>query len=106
MEHQKSFGNFVKDRFGPNWVYAHRATDALRARYDRNDCPVAVITPKEQKRLAADYKAQWGREHDSEQWTMICALRAIRAHAANRDNCPLTIEALAAGALRAAGVTL
>lgn len=73
---QKSFGDFTRERFGPNWVFAHRATDRLRARYDKNNCPVVVITPKQQKHLHADYKREWGVEYDKPAWQALCALRA------------------------------
>lgn len=65
MTPQKSFGEFTTERFGPNWVYAARSTEALRARYNKPDCPAVVITPKQQRQFAADYKAQWGRENDA-----------------------------------------
>lgn len=103
---QKSFGEFVTERHGRNWVYAARMTDRIAARYNKPDCPAVVITPKQQKQLAVDYKVQWGREHDPEFWAMLCALRAIHTHAANRDNCPATVEALAVGALKVVGVAL
>ncbi len=99
---QKSFGDFTKERFGPNWVYAHRSTPALRARHNKPDCPVVVITPKQQKQLKTEYAREWGREYDPQYWAMLSALRAIHAHAVNRDNCPATIEALASAAIEAA----
>lgn len=85
---QKTFGDFIKERFGRNWVYSARATDAIKARYTKynpetgNHEPPAVITPKQQKQLAADYAKEWGREHDPEFWTAVCALRAIGTDAA------------------------
>lgn len=39
---QKSFGDFTRERFGPNWVFAARSTDRLCAKYDKNDCPVVT----------------------------------------------------------------
>lgn len=98
LPQQMSFGDFIKMRHGPKWVYAARATPQLRYRYPDS----VVITPKQQRELARDYKAEWGREYDPEYWQMLCALRAIHAHAAARDNCPTIIEALAAGAIAAA----
>lgn len=77
---QKSFGDFVKDRFGPNWVFSARDTPALHARYDKPDRPVVVITPKQQRLLKIDYHREWGRECDSEYWHMLSALREARAH--------------------------
>jgi hypothetical protein len=77
MKSQKSFGDFTRERFGPNWVYAHHSTPRIRAQYDKPDCPVVVITPKQQQKLRADYKIEWGRENDLELWTAICALRDI-----------------------------
>lgn len=75
---QKSFGEFTRERFGSNWVFAHRATDRIRARYNKNDCPVVVITPKQQKQLHADYKREWGAEYDSPAWQALCALKSAR----------------------------
>jgi hypothetical protein len=95
---QKTFGEFVSDRFGPKWVYACRRTDRLSAQYPGS----VVITPKAQKELRDDYRRVWGREYDPEFWAMLCALRAIRDHAAARDNCLATIEALANAALEVA----
>ena len=74
IKQQKTFGEFVSDRYGPKWVYAARATDRLRARYPDS----VVITPKAQKQLRVDYQREWGREHDPQFWAMLCALRAIR----------------------------
>lgn len=96
MLQQKSFGEFTTERFGPNWVYARAGTVS----YARNGERQTVITPKEQRQLAADYKVQWGRERDPEFWAMICALRQIHATAAS-----VSAKALAAGALKAAGVS-
>ena len=31
IKQQKTFGEFVSDRYGPKWVYAARDTDRLRA---------------------------------------------------------------------------
>lgn len=102
MTPQKSFGEFTSDRFGPNWVYGRSKNQESFSRDGRRQ---TVITKSEQAQLTADYKAAWGREYDPEFWAMLCALRAIHEHAANRDNCPATIEALAAGALQVAGVS-
>lgn len=102
MLKQKSLGELTTERFGPNWVYGRAGTVS----FARNGARQTVITKKEQEALKRDYKARWGREYDPEFWAMICALRQIRAHAADRDNCPAVIEALAAGALAAAGVAL
>lgn len=99
---QKSFGDFTKERFGPNWVFAHRSTPALQARYNKPYCPVVVITTKQQRQLKYDYAREYGRDHDPQYWAMLSALRAIHAHAVNRDNCPATIEALAGAAIEAA----
>lgn len=102
MAEQKTFGDFIKERFGSNWVYARRSTPALQARYNKPDCPVIVIMPKQQKQLKDDYAREWGREYDPQYWAMLSALRAIHAHAVNRDNCPATIEALACAAIETA----
>jgi hypothetical protein len=105
MIEQKSFGAFIKERFGPNWVYAARCTDNIRARYNKPDCPVVVITPKQQKQLKADYEREWGREYDPQYWAMLSTLRAIHAHAANTRQNPVNayfIEALAAAAIKIA----
>ena len=95
---QKTFGEFVADRSGPKWVYACRRTDRLSAQYPGS----AVITPKAQRELRDDYRRAWGR-------SMIlssgqCQARCERSadHAAARDNCLATIEALANAALEAA----
>ena len=53
---QKSFGDFVAERYGPKWVYAQRATDRLRSQYPNS----VVITPKHQKQLKVDYAKAWG----------------------------------------------
>lgn len=73
---QKSFGDFIRERHGPNWVYAKRTTPNLLARHNKSDQPVVVITPKMQAALAVDYAKVWGREHDVQFWQMLCALRA------------------------------
>ena len=99
---QKLVSDFVKERFGSNWVYAARSTDRIHARYDKPDCPAVVITPKQQKQLKVDYQREWGREYDPQYWAMLCALRAIRAHAAAKDNCFAMIETLADAAIKRA----
>lgn len=71
---QKSFGDFIRERHGSNWVYAARTTPDLLARHNKPDQPVVVITPKMQRQLAVDYAKQWGREHDVQYWQMMCAL--------------------------------
>ena len=71
---QKTFGEFVADRYGPKWVYAARATDNLRSRYPDS----VVITPKYQDHLRRDYAREWGREYDPAFWQMLCALRHCR----------------------------
>lgn len=72
---QKSFGDFIRERHGPNWVYAARSTPDLLARHFKPDKPVVVITPKMQRALATDYAKKWGREYDVQFWEMLCALR-------------------------------
>lgn len=83
QQEQKSFGDFTAERFGRNWVYAVRMTDRIRSQYakwnpetEQHEPPV-VITPKQQRQLKADYEREYGREHDPQLWTAICALRAI-----------------------------
>ena len=71
---QKSFGDFVKERYGSKWVYAQRASERIKSRYPDS----VVITPKYQRQLAADYKREWGREHDLPVWEALCALRSAR----------------------------
>lgn len=68
---QKTFGEFVADRYGPKWVYAAHATDRLRSKYPDS----VVITPNKQRELTDDYAKEWGREYDPEFWQMLCALR-------------------------------
>lgn len=87
---QKSFRDFTRERFGPNWVFADRITDSLRAQYDRNDCPVVVITPKQQKQLHADYKREWGAEYDKPAWQALCALREVAGDAGWDNLAPST----------------
>jgi hypothetical protein len=94
---QKSFGAFIAERFGPKWVYAQRASDRIARQYPGS----VVITPKQQRQLAADYKREWGEEYSPASWNALCALRCIRDHAVARDNCPATIQALAEGAILA-----
>lgn len=81
---QKTFGDFVRERHGPNWVYAARTSPGLLARHNKPDQPVVVIAPKMQRQLAADYAKQWGREHDVQYWQMMCALsrcvHTLKAH--------------------------
>lgn len=74
MIEQKTFGAFIAERYGPKWVYAHRRSDRIAHQYPNS----AVITPKQQRDLARDYKTEWGREHDPEFWQMLCALRNNR----------------------------
>lgn len=71
---QKTFGEFIKARFGPKWVYAARRSPRLAAKYPDS----VVITPKQQAQLRRDYAAQWGREYDPPYWQMLCALREAR----------------------------
>jgi hypothetical protein len=92
---QKTFGEFTAERFGPYWVYARAGTVS----YARNGERQTVITPKEQRQLAADYKAAWGREYDAEFWAMVCALRAA---VIGSDE---TVSVMASEALKAAGVS-
>jgi hypothetical protein len=71
---QKSFGEFIVERYGPKWVYAQRTSDRLKARYPDS----VVITPKQQRQLAVDYKREWGQEYDRSAWFALCALRAAK----------------------------
>lgn len=73
---QKSFSDFIRERHGPNWVYAARTSPRLLARHNKPDKPAVVITPKMQRALATDYAKVWGREYDVQFWEMLCALRA------------------------------
>lgn len=70
---QKTFGQFIAERVGPKWVYAKRTTDQIRSMYPG----AAVILPKQQRQLAADYKREWGAEYDAPAWKALCALRAV-----------------------------
>lgn len=70
---QKSFGAFISERYGPKWVYAHRRSERLAYRYPNS----TVITPKQQRELARDYRREWGEEYSPAAWQALCALRAI-----------------------------
>lgn len=70
---QKSFGDFIKERVGPKWVYAQRNSERIASRYPGS----VVILPKQQRKLAADYKRNWGQEYDKPAWKALCALRAV-----------------------------
>lgn len=72
---QKRFGKFVADRYGKKWVYAHRASDRIKTRYPG----AAIITPKQQRQLRADYKREWGEEYSPAAWHALVALRAVEA---------------------------
>lgn len=74
---QKSFGDFIRERHGSNWVYAKRASPALLARHHKPG--TVIITPRMQRQLAADYAKVWGREYDVQFWEMLCALRATES---------------------------
>lgn len=82
---QKSFGDFIRERHGRNWVYAARSTPRILAQYQKYNPdtgehePPVVITPKQQRQLKIDYAKAWGREHDPQYWQMLCALRDIVA---------------------------
>lgn len=69
---QKSLGDFTHERFGPNWVYGR---SKKQESFGRNGERQTVITKKEQRRLHADYKREWGAEHDLPAWRALCALR-------------------------------
>lgn len=78
---QKSFGEFIRERYGRNWVYAARSTPRIMAQYRKYNPdtgehePPAVITPKQQRQLKIDYAKAWGREHDPQYWQMLTVLR-------------------------------
>lgn len=72
MQPQKSFGQFIADRYGPKWVYAAKRSERIARQYPQS----VVITPKQQRQLAVDYAKEWGREYDPVFWQMLCALRA------------------------------
>lgn len=93
MTSQKSFGEFVSDRYGPKWVYAARRSERIARQYPNS----TVITPKQQRQLKIDYARFWGREHDQPFWLMLCALRDLvdlDKHAGNSYGLrnPTTIE--------------
>lgn len=71
---QKAFGDFIKERYGPKWVYAQRASSRITSQYPDS----VVITPKQQRQLAADYRRLYGREHDPAFWAMLCVLREVQ----------------------------
>lgn len=72
---QKSFGDFTRERFGPNWVYGH---SKKQISFARNGERQTVITKKEQRQLHADYKREWSREYDAPAWQALCALRTAK----------------------------
>ena len=82
---QKTFGEFISERFGRNWVYAAHMTPQIAARYGAD---VVVLTPALQRRLKDDYAREWGRANDPVFWQMLCALRDCRERLAlnNGDN--------------------
>lgn len=83
---QKSFGDFIRERHGRNWVYAARArsTPRILAQYQKYNPetgehePPVVITPKQQRKLKTDYKREWGEEYNPAAWKALCALRYIK----------------------------
>ncbi len=46
-------GDFIRQRYGPNWVLSARRTARLVERYGDS---VAVITPKQYAKAIADWK--------------------------------------------------
>lgn len=80
---QKSFGDFIRERHGRNWVYAARSTPRILAQYQKYNPdtgehePPALITPKQQRELAVTYKREWGEEYNPAAWMALCALRAV-----------------------------
>lgn len=78
---QKSFGDFIRERYGRNWVYAARSTPRILAQHQKYNPetnehePPTIITPKQQRQLKIDYAKAWGREHDPQYWHMLVALR-------------------------------
>lgn len=92
---QKSFGDFIRERHGRNWVYAARSTPRILAQYQKYNPdtgehePPVVITPKQQRQLKIDYAKAWGREHDPQYWQMLCALRYTLATAKLKSGCGL-----------------
>ena len=91
MSVQKSFGEFTAERFGPYWVYGH---SKKRESFARNGERQTVITKVEQKKLAADYRREWGREHDAPLWAALCALRAASKDASFAAMAPETQDAI------------
>lgn len=90
---QKSFGAFIAERYGTKWVYAQRRSERIACQYPDS----AVITPKQQRELAADYRRQWGEEYNPAAWLALCALRAVvstQCSAASLELCGKAIEAL------------
>ena len=74
FEVQKSFGDFIKERVGPKWVYVQRNSDRIAGQYPNS----AIILPKQQRELAIEYKKEWGAEYDRAAWFALCALRATK----------------------------
>lgn len=72
---QKTFDDFTRERFGPNWVYGRSKNQESFA---RNGERQTVITKKEQRQLHADYKREWGEEHNLPAWKALCALRCAK----------------------------
>lgn len=94
---QKSFGEFVADRYGPKWVYAQRSSERIARQYPN----AVVITPKQQRQLSADYKREWGAEYDPARWKALCVLRQIREHLEAGDDCRAIMLELARGGIEA-----
>jgi len=69
---QKTFGEFIKERVGPKWVYAAQRSKRIAAQYPGSK----VILPQQQRQIAKDYKREWGEEYNPAAWMALCALRA------------------------------
>lgn len=70
---QKSFGDFIKERVGPKWVYASQRSKRIAAQYPGS----VVVLPAQQRELAVTYKREWGEEYNPAAWMALCALRAV-----------------------------
>lgn len=70
-----TFGDFMRDKVGKNYVIAPRASDGLRARYGDD---VVVVTPARNRALTQEYRALYGDPYDAVRAEMYRTLREFR----------------------------